>query len=117
MDVALNVEKKIVRKLRQKFRGKGPRGGGRESTAKSNEEKDGATSNQNTRGSGARRGRGFGRGTFVITCYRCRIEGHKASKRPKQVEEMRSEHRLPRLMRRRLLVAIWKYFSRSREKT
>jgi hypothetical protein len=62
-------------------RGKGTRGRGKTSVAKDSEKEDEATNSQNTRGGrSVGRGRGFGRGKYVITCYRCGVEGHKASK-------------------------------------
>jgi len=85
--VALKVEEKIDRKLQQKFRGRGPRGRGRASAARGNEKEDESTSSQNSRGgNGTGRGRGFGRGKdkYIITCYRCGVEGHKASECPEK---------------------------------
>jgi hypothetical protein len=58
-------------------------GRGRASVARSIEKEDEVINNQNTRGgSGTGRGSGFGRGKYVITCSRCRIKGHEASKCP-----------------------------------
>ena len=82
--IALKVEEKIDGKLHQKFRGKGPRGRGRENDTKGNEKEDEFTSGKSNRGNGTRRGRGFGRGKckYVITCSSCRLVGHKASECP-----------------------------------
>jgi hypothetical protein len=55
--VYFNVEENIDRRLRQKFRGKGTRGGGRASVYKDSEKEYEVTSNQNTRG-----GRSVGKG-------------------------------------------------------
>jgi len=58
--VALKVEEKIDRRLRQKFQGKWTRGKGKASVANNSEKEDEATNIQNTRGgSGARGGKGF----------------------------------------------------------
>jgi hypothetical protein len=46
-----------------------------------------ASSSQISKGDNhAGRGRGFGRGKgkYVITCYRCGVEGHKASECPEK---------------------------------
>jgi hypothetical protein len=116
--VALKVEENIDRRLQQKFQGKGTRGRGRASVARSSEKEDEVTNNQNTRGgSGTGRGRGFGRGKYVITCYRCRVEGHKASECPeKQNTGRRNEARtqVTQEMRQQLLETMWKYFNRSK---
>jgi len=78
--VALKVEEKIDKRLRHKFQGKWTIGRGKASAAKENEKEDEATNCRNTRGGiSVGRGRCFGRGKYVITCYRCGIEGHKAS--------------------------------------
>jgi hypothetical protein len=78
--VALKVEENIDKILREKFQGEGTRGRGRTSVIKYSEKEDEATNNQNTRGGrSVGKGIGFGRGKYVITCYRCGVEGHKAS--------------------------------------
>ena len=79
--VALKAEEKVERRTQHKFRGKGPRSKGRTNNDKGSEREDGDTSKPSTRGSGASRVRGFGRGRrkYVIACYRCGVEGHKAS--------------------------------------
>lgn len=81
--VSLKVEEKVERKNQLKFRGKGPQGRGMTSATKENEE-DEATGNQSTEGYGVAKGKGFGRGRgkYVITCYKCGVEGNKASKCP-----------------------------------
>ena len=55
-------------------------GRGREIIVKANEKEDGTTSSPRTRVNEAVKGRGFGRGRgkYVITCYRCGVEGNKA---------------------------------------
>ena len=85
--VSLKVEEKVERNTQQTFRGKGPRGRGREIIVKENENEDEATSILSTRGNGVGRGRGFGRGRgkYVINSYRCGIEGHKASECPEKL--------------------------------
>jgi hypothetical protein len=43
------------------------------------------TSSKHTRGGrSVGRGRGFGHGKYVITCYNCGVEGHKASECPER---------------------------------
>ena len=84
--ISLKVEEKVDRKTQKKLRGRGPRGRGRKNTTKENEKEEESTSSQSAKGNGAGRVRGFIRGKvkFVIICYRCGVEGHKASKSPKK---------------------------------
>jgi len=84
--VFLKVEEKVDRKNQQKLRGRGWRGRGKTNTIKENEKEEESISNQSTRWNGVGRGKGFerGKGKFVITCYRCGVEGHKASKCPEK---------------------------------
>jgi hypothetical protein len=81
------VEEKIGMRVWQKFWGKGTRGRGTTSVAKDSEKEDEATSSQNTRGGkSVGSGRGFGRGKYVITCYRCGVDGHKASRMSRETK-------------------------------
>ena len=84
--VSLKVEEKVERKTQQKFSGKGPRGRVMTSTVKEYEKEVEATSKISARGNGVGSGRGFGRvrGKYVITCYRCGVESHKASECPER---------------------------------
>jgi hypothetical protein len=75
----LKVEENIDKRIQQKFWGKGTRGRGRASVVKDNEKEDEVTNSKHTRGGGSvGRGRGFGHCKYVITCYNCGVEGHKA---------------------------------------
>jgi len=78
--VSMKVEEKFDKKNWQKLRGRGPRGIGRTSIANENGKEEESTGSQSSIGNGASRGRGFRRrkGKFVITCYRCGVERHKA---------------------------------------
>lgn len=79
--VALKVEENIDRKLQHKFQGKGPRGRGKASSTRGEKEDESTNSQSNRGGNDTGRGRVFGRGKckHIITCYRCGVEGHKAS--------------------------------------
>ena len=78
--VSLKVEEKVDKKNQQNLRGRGPWETGRTNIAKENGKEEESTSSQSSIGNGASRGRGFrrGKGKFVITCYRCGVERHKA---------------------------------------
>jgi hypothetical protein len=81
--VALKVDENFDKKLQKKFRSKWSRGRGRVSIARGNEKKDESINRQSNRGGNdTRRGRGFIRvkGKYIITCYRCGVERHKAYK-------------------------------------
>lgn len=70
--------------MKEKIQGKGPRGRGRASTVKGNEKKDECTSIEGNKGeNGSERGKGLKRGSgkYVITCYKCGEDGHKACER------------------------------------
>jgi hypothetical protein len=70
--------------------------------SRGNEKEDESTNSQSNRGGNdTGRGRGFGRGKgkYIITCYRCGVEGHKASECLEstiQEKEVKPKHRLHR---------------------
>jgi hypothetical protein len=120
--VSLKVEEKVDRKTQQKLRGRGPRGRGRTNIAKENDKEEESTSSQSSIGNGAGRGRGFrrGKGKFVITCYRCGVEGHKAWNAQKSkvpVKEVMLECRLPWKVMHRWLEKMWLCFHMNKVRT
>ena len=81
----MKVEENIDRRIRHKFWGKGTRGKGKASVTKYNEKEDEATNSKNARGGRSDdRGRGFGHGKYVITCYNCGVEGQKSLECPER---------------------------------
>jgi hypothetical protein len=63
---------------------------------------------------------GFVRGKCVITCYNCGVKDHEASKCQRgrtQQEEIKIGRKSPKQMRKQLLVGMWKYSSKNKEKT